>query len=133
MRAARPEPDADLAVQQRVVNAFVAAARAGDFEAPCSHSSTPMWSCAPTVAGTARWLARRSSVPAGPRGVPGRRNDVRPARPPRDRQRRAGVVVGPPGTVVAVVGFSVVAGLIREIDIIGDPAKLQGLQGLPIG
>jgi hypothetical protein len=40
-----------------------------------------------------------------------------------------GVVVGPPGRVVAVVGFSVVGGLIREIDIIGDRAKLQGMQG----
>src|SRR6476469_312684 len=33
VHAARPEPDADLAVQQRVVDAFVAAARAGDFDA----------------------------------------------------------------------------------------------------
>ncbi|MBA2634607.1 MAG: sigma-70 family RNA polymerase sigma factor, partial [Chloroflexi bacterium] len=33
VRAARPEPDADLAVQQRVVDAFLAAARAGDFDA----------------------------------------------------------------------------------------------------
>ena len=82
-----------------------------------------------------RWRARTAGSPAGRRchgghrGVPGRRDDVRTARPPRAGQRRAGVVVGPPGRVVAVVGFSVVGGLIREIDIIGDRAKLQGLQG----
>jgi RNA polymerase sigma factor (sigma-70 family) len=33
VREAAPEPDADLAVQRRVVDAFLAAARAGDFEA----------------------------------------------------------------------------------------------------
>ena len=33
VRAEAPEPDADLAVQRQVVDAFVAAARAGDFEA----------------------------------------------------------------------------------------------------
>ena len=33
VRADAPEPDADLAVQRQVVDAFVAAARAGDFEA----------------------------------------------------------------------------------------------------
>jgi hypothetical protein len=29
---------------------------------------------------------------------------------------------------VSVVGLTVVEGLIREIDIIGDPAKLRGLE-----
>ena len=33
VRAEAPDPDADLAVQRQVVDAFVAAARAGDFEA----------------------------------------------------------------------------------------------------
>jgi RNA polymerase sigma-70 factor (ECF subfamily) len=37
-----------------------------------------------------------------------------------------GVIVGRPGKVVAVVGFTIGGGLIREIDIIGDPAKLGG-------
>ena len=39
-----------------------------------------------------------------------------------------GVIVGPPGQVFAVVGFTVVGGLICEIDIIGDPAKLRGVE-----
>ena len=39
----------------------------------------------------------------------------------------AGVIVGPPGHVLAVVGFTVVHERIREIDIVGDPAKLKGL------
>lgn len=32
---------------------------------------------------------------------------------------------GPPGKVVAVVGFTIAGGRIREIDLIGDRAKLQ--------
>ena len=40
VRAEAPEPDADLAVQRQVVDAFVAAARAGDFEA-LLRASTP--------------------------------------------------------------------------------------------
>jgi RNA polymerase sigma-70 factor (ECF subfamily) len=35
-----------------------------------------------------------------------------------------GVIVGPPGRVLAVVGITFSGALIREIDIIGDPAKL---------
>ena len=38
-----------------------------------------------------------------------------------------GLIVGRPGKVVAVVGLTVVDGRIREIDIIGDPAKLRKL------
>jgi hypothetical protein len=39
-----------------------------------------------------------------------------------------GVVVGPPGRVAAVVGLSIFDGRIREIDIVGDPAKLRRLR-----
>ena len=39
-----------------------------------------------------------------------------------------GIVVGRPGRIVAVVGLTVVNGLIREIDMIGDPAKLHRLR-----
>ncbi|MDP9244477.1 MAG: RNA polymerase subunit sigma-70, partial [Chloroflexota bacterium] len=40
----------------------------------------------------------------------------------------AGVIVGSPGHVIAVAGMTVVGGLIREIDIIGDRAKLRRLE-----
>ena len=38
-----------------------------------------------------------------------------------------GVIVGPPGHVIAVIGLTVAGGRIREIDIVGDPAKLRGI------
>jgi RNA polymerase sigma factor (sigma-70 family) len=124
IRAARPEPDADLPVQRRVVDAFLAAARSGDFEAllslldpdivlrtdggghgplarPPVRGATEV---AKVLIAQARFFAplgRRAVVNGGP-----------------------GVIVGPPGRVVAVVGLTVSGGRIREIDIIGDRSKL---------
>ncbi len=127
VHAARAEPDADLAVQRRVVDAFLAAARAGDFEAllevldpdvvlrtdgggrgplarPPVVGRTQVAEVLRTRAQTFAPLGRPALVNGGP-----------------------GVVVGPPGGVLAVVGLTVTGGLIREIDIVGDPAKLRGL------
>jgi RNA polymerase sigma factor (sigma-70 family) len=127
VRAAGPEPDADLAVQRRVVDAFLAAARAGDFDAllslldPDVVLRTDGGGRGPLarqpVAGVtqvAEVLRTRGAAFAA-RGRPALVNGG------------AGVIVGPPGNVLAVVGFTVVKGRIREIDIVGDPAKLKGL------
>jgi RNA polymerase sigma factor (sigma-70 family) len=128
VRAARPEPDADLAVQRRVVDAFLAAARGGDFEALLAlldpdvvlrtdgggrgPLARPPVSGAPEVAAV---LRSRATVFA-PLGRPAMVNGS------------PGLIVGPPGKVVAVVGLTVVDGRIREIDIVGDPAKLRGIE-----
>jgi RNA polymerase sigma-70 factor (ECF subfamily) len=129
IHAARPEPDADMAVQQRVVDAFVAAARAGDFDALLSLLDPDV--VLRTDGGGHGPLARPPV--AGAKEVIEVFRAGAPTFAPLGRialvNGRPGVVVGPPGKVVAVVGFSVVGGLIREIDIIGDRAKLQGLQG----
>ncbi len=128
IRDAAPEPDADFAVQQRVVDAFLRAARGGDFEAllalldpdvvlhtdgggsgplarPPVHGATAVADVLRARAGTFAPLGRPAIVNGGP-----------------------GVVVGPPGRVLAVVGFTIADGRIREIDIVGDPAKLQRLE-----
>ena len=39
-----------------------------------------------------------------------------------------GSVVGPPGRIVAVAGLTISGGPVREINIIGDPAKLHGIE-----
>jgi RNA polymerase sigma-70 factor (ECF subfamily) len=39
----------------------------------------------------------------------------------------AGVVIAPRGRPFSVLGFTVVAGRIVEIDALADPARLQGL------
>jgi RNA polymerase sigma-70 factor (ECF subfamily) len=127
VQAARAEPDADLAVQRRVVDAFLAAARAGDFEALLAvldpdvvlrtdgGGHGPL--ARPPVVGRARVgeVLRTQARTFAPLGRPALVNGG------------PGVIVGPPGRVLAVVGLTVTRGLIREIDIVGDPAKLRSL------
>ena len=127
VRAAKPEADADLAVQRRVVDAFLAAARTGDFQALLvlldpevvlrtdGGGQGPL--ARPPVVG-ARQVAA-TLVEQGPRFARlGRPAIVNGA---------AGVVVGAPGRILAVAGFTIVGGRIREIAIMGDPAKLAGI------
>ncbi len=128
VRAAKAEPDGDLAVQQRVVDAFLAAARGGDFDALLSlldpdvvlrtdgGGRGPL--AQPPVFGAANVSAvlRTQARTFAPLGRPAIVNGG------------PGVIVGPPGKVIAVVGFTIAGGLIREIDIIGDRAKLRGLE-----
>jgi RNA polymerase sigma-70 factor, ECF subfamily len=128
VQAAKAKPDADLAVQQRVVDAFLAAARAGDFEALLSlldpevvlrtdgGGRGPL--ARPPVMGATQVTAalRTQAQTFAPLGRPALVNGA------------PGVIVGPPGHVIAVAAITVVGGLIREIDIIGDRAKLRRLQ-----
>jgi RNA polymerase sigma-70 factor (ECF subfamily) len=125
IRSSAPEPDADLEVQQGVVDAFLAAARGGDFERlltlldpgvvlrtdgggtgplarPPLEGSGPVLDFLRTGAQSFAPHGRRAVVNGGP-----------------------GVVVAPAGRVIAVVGMTVTGGRIREIDLIGDPAKLR--------
>jgi RNA polymerase sigma-70 factor (ECF subfamily) len=127
VQAARPEPDADLAVQQRVVDAFLAAARGGDFEALLSLLD-------PDVVfrtdGGGRGPLARPPVVGAPQVLEVLRAQARTFAPlgrPAIVNGGPGVIVGPPGKVLAVVGLTVVGGRIREVDIVGDPAKLRRL------
>jgi RNA polymerase sigma-70 factor (ECF subfamily) len=128
VRAGAPDPDADLAVQRRVVDAFLAAARSGDFEA-LVHVLDPGVVFRVDVGGTAR-LARPPVV--GAEAVA--RELLEAGRPFAPLARVAivngavGAVAGVPGRqAVGVVAFSVVGGRIRTIDVVSDPAKLRGL------
>jgi RNA polymerase sigma-70 factor (ECF subfamily) len=125
VRAARAEPDADLAVQRQVVDAFLAAARGGDFDALLALLAPDV--VLRTDGGGRGPLARPPVVGASEVADVLRTRAV--AFAPLGRAAVVnggpGVVVGPPGKVVAVVGLTVRGGLIREIDIMGDPAKLR--------
>jgi RNA polymerase sigma-70 factor (ECF subfamily) len=128
VQAANAEPDADLAVQQRVVDAFLAAARAGDFEALLALLDPDV--VLRTDGGGRGPLARPPVV--GARQVTEALQTQAKAFAPLGRlavvNGGPGVIVGPPGKVVAVVGFTVAGGLIRAIDIVGDRAKLRSLE-----
>jgi RNA polymerase sigma factor (sigma-70 family) len=126
VRGAAPAPDPDLARQRKVVDAFLAAARSGDFEALVA-------------------VLDPDVVLRADRGGlrPGASREVRGAQAVAEQalsfarlapfaQRAlvngaAGFVVAPRGRPVAVAGFNVVGGRIAEIDLLADPARLREL------
>jgi RNA polymerase sigma-70 factor, ECF subfamily len=127
VRAEAPEPDADLTVQRRVVDAFLAAAREGDFEALLGvldpnvvvridggPNAPRPFSRAPLVGAEA--VARAT------KGLQGGAIQVEPA----IVNGAAGLIVRSPARSL-VAAFIVAHGRIVEIDIVADPDKLRGL------
>ena len=120
-----PLPDADLNRQREVVDAFLAAARNGDFESLLAvldpdvvlRTDRAIPADAPTVLHGARAVATRALLFSrlSPFGRPALVNGV------------AGVVVAPQGRPYAVLGFTVARGKIVEIDVIADPDRLRAL------
>jgi RNA polymerase sigma factor (sigma-70 family) len=120
-------PDADLAIQRTVVDAFLAAARAGDFDGLIAVLDPdvvlrqdgggigPL--ARPPITG-ARAVAAEISVRGRPFAGLAR---------PIVVNGGAGVIVRLPTGLTIVIGFTVIAGRITEIDQIGDPAKLRGI------
>ncbi|RBQ17866.1 RNA polymerase subunit sigma-70 [Spongiactinospora rosea] len=121
-------PDPDPVAQRRVVDAFLAASRGGDFEALLSILD-------PDV------VLRVD----GGAGMPGGLQIVRGRSAVADRatafRRRAGAVVSTPalvngvaglvnaldGEIVSIMSFTVVGGRIAEIEILSDRDRLAGL------
>jgi RNA polymerase sigma-70 factor (ECF subfamily) len=120
---ARPEPDVELTEQQQLVDAFLAAAREGDFDAlvelldpevtlrvdagPGSPLARP-----PIVGRDAVLAEARRWTAMAQFGRRARVNGV------------AGAVIGRPGRPFAVVGVTVADGRITALDFVVDPAKL---------
>ena len=127
VRGAQTESNGDLAEQREVVDAFLAAAREGNFESliavldpdvvfrmdlgPDSPQARPKVEGAQAVA--RQILAR--GAPFAPLARPAIVNGA------------AGAIVGLRGRPFAVAGFTVANGRITEIDIIADPDKLPQL------
>lgn len=124
---AAPSPDVDLAVQRRVVDAFLAAARSGDFEALLRVLDPEV--LFRTDGGGVGPLARPPIVGAVPvaREILARGTRFAPLAEPAIVNGAAGVVVQAPGRPPIVVGFTVADGRIATIDLIADPTKLGGL------
>jgi ketosteroid isomerase-like protein len=121
--ASVPAPDPDLARQRQVVDAFFAAAHAGDFDALVAVLD-------PDVVFRADGGARSVLAPAHGADEVAERVLTRGARfAPLGRPAlvngAAGAVVEIGGVVRAVAGFTVVDGRIVEIDLMLDPEKLQ--------
>jgi RNA polymerase sigma factor (sigma-70 family) len=126
VQGAAPAPDADLARQREVVDAFLAAARDGDFGALVAildpdvvlrvdggtvrPGASREVRGAAAVAGQVRTFARLAAF-ARPVLVNG----------------AAGFVVARRGRPLTVAGFNVANGKIVEIDLLADPARLRQL------
>jgi RNA polymerase sigma factor (sigma-70 family) len=122
-------PDADLARQQKVVDAFFAAARDGDFQALLAVLDPDVVVRADAGAvPLGAWGAVRgaAAVAEQVRITGGFGRLARFARPALVNGA-AGVVLAPGGRPVAVVGFTVKGDKIVEIDVLADPVRLQQL------
>jgi RNA polymerase sigma-70 factor, ECF subfamily len=127
IRAQAPEPDADLTVQRRVVDAFLAAAREGDFEALIRVLDPNVVVRIDGGPNAPRPFARQPLVGAeavarATKGLQDGAIQIEPA-----------IVNGAAGLIVRyaarslVAAFTVANGRIVEIDIVADPDKLRGL------
>jgi RNA polymerase sigma-70 factor (ECF subfamily) len=126
VRGAAPVPDADLASQREVVDAYLAAARDGDFEALLAvlDPEVVLRADRPAVA----VIAGASMEVRGAREVARRavEGGARAARPMLVDGEVA-VVVAPRGRLLMVLRYRVRGGKIFEIDAIADPARLRKL------
>jgi len=117
-----PAPDADVARQRRVVDAFFQAARGGDFDALVALLD-------PNVVLRSDTGGRRPGIPSV---IHGAAAVARQARPVPNSELLPAMVNGAPGVVVAVggrpfavMGFIIAGGRILEIDAIADPARVR--------
>ncbi|MCW2940952.1 MAG: hypothetical protein JWN00_3937 [Actinomycetia bacterium] len=126
VKGGAPLPDADLTRQRRVVEAFLAASRGGDFDAlvalldpdvvlRADRAAVPtpepiVVRGAHTVATGAMAATRRARF-TGPALVNG----------------AVGLVMVHRGRLFLVLGFTITDGKITEIDVIADPARLRQL------
>jgi RNA polymerase sigma factor (sigma-70 family) len=125
VRGAEPRgPDADLARQREIVDAFYAAARGGDFDALVSllHPDVVLRSDFGGTAGMqvvqgARAVAQRARIGARPAA------ELYPVLV----NGAAGMFVARAGHPYAVMAFTLAEGRIAEIDIVADPERVPRL------
>jgi RNA polymerase sigma factor (sigma-70 family) len=126
VRGADPVPDPDLARQREVVDAFLAAARGGDFEALVAVLDEDVVLRADTGA----VAAGASTLVRGARNVAGQaltfQRFARFSRPALVNGT-PGFVTAPEGRPMSVIGFLIRGGKIVEIDILADPDRLGRL------
>jgi RNA polymerase sigma factor (sigma-70 family) len=127
VKGAAAVPDADLTRQRNVVDAFLAAARGGDFDALVAVLD-------PDVMLRADGAAAPPGAPRGARGAPA---VAKRALAFSERARFAqaalvngavGLVVAPQGRLLVVLGFTITRGRIVEIDVIADPLRHRQLE-----
>jgi len=124
---AAPQPDRDLALQRRVVGAFLAASRGGDFEALLEVLDPDVVFRADLGRGSP--LARPPLAGAGPVAREILANAPRFAHlaQPVLVNGEAGALFGTRDKPVAVIGFTIAGGRIVALNLVADPDKLRNL------
>ena len=122
VRGAAPAPDTDLGRQRAVVDAFLAAARDGDFDALVAVLDPDVVLRA-DQAGVFREVRGAGAVASAALGFAGLAAHARLAL----INGAAGLVSAPRGRPASVLGFTVAGGRIAEIDILADPERLRRL------
>jgi RNA polymerase sigma factor (sigma-70 family) len=130
IRGAPLSEDVDIELQRELIDAFVTASRAGDFDALVKVLDRDVVFRADAGRGSARARGPIHGAEAVARRV------LQEGRPFAGLARRAlvngsaGLVVGKPGKPIAVVSFTITHDLITAIDLITDQSKLRRLADL---
>jgi len=133
VRGAPTMSDADLARQRTVVDAFLAAARAGDFDALVAVLDPSVVFRADSAAVQAATARRSEGAPELAPEVRGAAAVGRIMSGRAQAARRARVngapdaVWAPDGEARAAFSFTIVRGRIVAIDLVADPAQIRGL------
>ncbi|MEU4428042.1 sigma-70 family RNA polymerase sigma factor [Actinoplanes sp. NPDC024001] len=127
VRGATPHPDPDLAGQRRVVDAFLAAARGGDFEALVSILDPQVVLRADGGVLTGGMKVLRGITAVAGQAATFRRMATAAHTHPVLVNGLAGLVNTIDGRPISVMSFTVADGRIAAIDILSDPDRLAGL------
>ena len=127
VQGAAPVSDVDLTRQREIVDAFLAASRAGDFEALLDVLDPEVVFRIDRGATSVLGRGPITGAEAVARQILARGTPLAPLARPAIVNGAAGVVVGRPGNPIAVVGFTVAGGKIVAIDLIADRDKLRAL------
>jgi RNA polymerase sigma-70 factor (ECF subfamily) len=124
VRGAEAVPDADLARQRTVVDAFLAAARGGDFQALLAVLDPDVVLRSDQAAVQVGASGELHGAAAVADTFAGRARAARPAL----IDGAAGLVWAPGGVPRVVFGFTIADGRIVAIDVVADPERLSRLQ-----
>jgi RNA polymerase sigma factor (sigma-70 family) len=122
VRGKTPDPATDLVRQRRLVDAFLSAARDGDFDALLEVlDGDVVLRVDATAAGTAMTFRGAQTVAANASAFSANARFAEPALV----DGAVGIVVAPKGKLALVLRFGVVGDKITEIDIDADPQRLR--------
>jgi RNA polymerase sigma factor (sigma-70 family) len=123
VRGSVPPSDADIAEQRRVVDAFLAAARAGDFEALMDVLDPDVVFRVHTVEGDPRARPPAIGAETVAKNALSRGRPFAPYARPTTVNGRPGVLVEIKGKRIAVMGCTVKDGRLTAIDLVFEPLR----------